>query len=108
MFDLKGDVMDIYATTDTVMYRLHFDDEFLEHIEVKHSLTFASMGNVKKILLRPATQYLQDANDLQAIIARIRTEMESRCAEFLSQGKVVEEMRLRKKTTYDLSMIAET
>jgi len=108
MFAVSGDVFEIYATTDAVVYKLYFNDDELEHIEIRNSLTFGLIATTKKILLRPATQYLQDSWDLQTIITMITTEMEARCAELLKQGRIVEEHRLRKKTTYDLRMIAET
>lgn len=35
MFDFKGEIVDILSSTDKILYRLHFNEEILEQIQVK-------------------------------------------------------------------------
>ena len=43
MFDVRGDMRDIYPSTEKVIYRLHFSDDHLDYIEKKDSLTFEDL-----------------------------------------------------------------
>ena len=67
------------------MYRLHFNEEVLELIELKDSLTFEHKENKNKVTLRPATQFLQDVSDLDTILEQMNAEKELRVKEFEKQ-----------------------
>lgn len=108
MFDIKGDIIDIYSSLENVLYRCIFNEEELEHIQVKDTLTFKDLWSVNKVTLWPATQFLQDMSDLNPILAEIEAEMNERVAEFKKQWRELEANRILKKTSYDLRMIKET
>lgn len=108
MFEIRGDMIDIYSSTEKVLYRLHFSFETLDYIEIRNATTFESLWNTDHVTIWPATQYLQDDNDVDTILAQIEHDLQMRLAEFESQGKLVEAERLRKKTLYDIKMIKET
>lgn len=108
MFEIRGESIDIYSSTEKVLYRLHFSFETLDHIEIRNASTFESIGDAKHITIWPATQYLQDDRDVKNILSQIEADMLTRVTEFESQGKLVEAERLRKKTLYDIKMIQET
>ncbi|MBU0626639.1 hypothetical protein KKG31_04985 [Patescibacteria group bacterium] len=40
MFEIKGDTIDIFSSTEKYLYRLHFNEEKLELIELKDSTSF--------------------------------------------------------------------
>lgn len=108
MFDIRGDMRDIYPSTEKVIYRLHFSDDVLEYIEKKDSLTFESLGAVDHVWIWPGSQYMQDLTDLENILISIEDEMNKRVKELLAQGKDLEANRLKKRTIYDIRMIKET
>lgn len=108
MFDFRGETLDIYASTERFVYRLHFNEETLEMIEKKDAVTFENKGIVDKIMIWPATQYLQDINDIEVIIQQIQAEMELRVKEFEDAKMFVEAERIKKRVTYDIRMIRET
>lgn len=108
MFDVRGDMRDIYPSTEKVIYRLHFSDDQLEYIEKKNSLTFEDLWSVDHIWIWPWSQYMQDKSDLTNILLQIEDEMNDRVKELLSQGKDLEANRLKKRTMYDIRMIKET
>ena len=108
MFEFKGDVLDIFSSTEKFVYRLHFNEEKLEIIEMKDSLTFESHGNKTKVNIWPATQFLQDISDLDTILEQINAEKELRVKEFEKQGMLVEAERIKKRVEYDIRMIKET
>ncbi|MDP2670070.1 MAG: hypothetical protein Q8O99_03655 [bacterium] len=108
MFDIHGEMADIYASTDKILYRLHFNDEMLEHIEIRDPLTYQPKGNVDHITLWPATQYMQNLGNLDKILQAIEAEMKERVKRFTKHGQLVEAQRLQKRVMYDIKMIKET
>lgn len=108
MFDVQGDMIDIYSSTEKVLYRLFFDDTTLEMIQIKDSTTYATKGTADHITIWPATQYMQDMSSLKATVHAITAEMEKRVAWFEKHNFLTEAQRLRKRVTYDMKMIQET
>ena len=108
MFDMKGDILDIFSSTEKFLYRCFFDEDTLERIEQRDSLTYELKAPVQKAMLWPATQYLQDLSNLERILSQINAEKELRIKEFEKLGMMVEAERIKKKTEYDIRMIRET
>ncbi len=108
MFDFQWDRVDIYSSTEKYVYRCCFNEEKLEIIQLKDSLTFEDRGSVHKTTIWPATQYLQSSENLNNILDNILVEMNSRANDLEKEGKLVEWQRLRKRVDYDVRMIRET
>ena len=90
------------------MYRCFFDEEFLERIEKRDSLTYELQTIEQKAMLWPATQYLQDTTDLEQILAQMQAEKELRVKEFEKLNMPIEAERIKKRAEYDIRMIRET
>ena len=90
------------------MYRCFFDEEFLERIEKRDSLTYELQTIEQKAMLWPATQYLQDTTDLEQILAQMQAEKELRVKEFEKLNMPIEAERIKKRVEYDSRMIRET
>lgn len=108
MFEMKWDILDIFSSTEKCLYRCFFDEETIERIEQRDSLTYELKWPVQKAMLWPATQYLQDTSDLELILQQINTEKELRVKEFEKLWMLVEAERIKKKVEYDIRMIRET
>ena len=108
MFEFKGDVVDIFSSTEKFVYRLHFNEDNLELIELKDSVTFDHKENKHKVTIWPATQFLQDVSDLETILEQMNAEKDLRVKEFEQQGMLVEAERIKKRVEYDIRMIRET
>jgi excinuclease ABC subunit B len=108
MFDVKGEVLEIYSSTEKFVYKCYFDEELLEHIEVRDSLTFELRRQASQVILRPATQYLQNIEDLELVLQQMNAEKELRVKEFENKGMLVEAERIKKSVEYDIRMIRET
>ena len=108
MFDMRGETVDIFSSTEKFIYRLHFNEEHLELIELRDSTSYEFKGKVDKITVRPATQFLQDVSDLEHILTQMNEEKEERVKEFEKQGMLVEAERIKKRVEYDTRMIRET
>ncbi len=108
MFDIQWDKVDIYSSTEQTVRRLFFNYNELEFIQKKNALTFENMGDVESITVRPATQYIQDTNDMDAIIHQIKKDMDQRVKHYEAKGELVEAQRIKKRVHYDMRMIQET
>lgn len=108
MFEMKGEMLDIYSSTEKCLYRCFFDEDMLERIEKRDALTYELESPVAKAMLWPATQYLQDISDLETILQQMNAEKELRVKEFQQHGMALEAERIKKKVEYDIRMIRET
>lgn len=107
-FDVRGEMVDIFASTEKVVYRCHFNEDYLEHIERKDADTFADMWTLDSVVIWPKSQYMQDMSDIDNILVKIEAEMEDRVAEFERRGEMIEAQRIKKRVLYDIRMIKET
>lgn len=74
--------MDIFSSTEKFIYRLHFNEEKLDLIELRDSTSYEFAGKKDKITIWPATQFLQDVSDLEQILDKMNTEKQLRVKEF--------------------------
>ena len=77
-FDFQGERLDIYSSTDRQVYRCFFDEEKLEFIQLKDAVSFENRGKIDKAIIWPATQYLQNVEDLNSILDNMLLEMNAR------------------------------
>lgn len=108
MFDITGERVDIFSSTEKFVYRLHFNEELLELIELRDSTSYDFVGKVNKITVWPATQFLQDVTNLEQILVQMNEEKEERVKEFEAKWMLVEAERIKKRVEYDIRMIKET
>ena len=108
MFELQGERLDIYSSTEKLVYRCFFDEDVIERIEIRDAVTFELKSQANQVILWPATQYLQDTQDLESILQQIDLEKELRIKEFEKAWMLVEAERIKKRVEYDLRMIRET
>ncbi len=108
MFDIKGEMIDIYSSIEKKLYRLLFNEDTLEHIIVKDPLSFADQGVLESVTIWPSTQYMQDMSQLESILSSIHEEMLMRVAELEKAGNDLEANRIKKRVEYDIRMIRET
>jgi len=78
MFEISGDKIDIYISTEQFLYRLYFNFNELEMIEKKNALTFEHQGEQQAITIRPATQYLQNMEKIEEVIAAVKIDLDER------------------------------
>ena len=108
MFDFKGEMVDIFSSTENEFFRLIFNYDVLEMILVKDPLTWEDKWSQTKLTLWPATQFLQKMDELEPILNAIKNELEMVYKEYNEAGKIVEAERIYKRTNYDIRMIKET
>ncbi len=108
MYDIKWDMIDIFSSTDKFVYRLFFNEDELEVIQMKDSDSFKDLGTTQKIHIWPSSQYLQDMSDIDNILKKIEVEMKQTVDALKKAGKDLEAHRIQKRVSYDIRMIKET
>lgn len=108
MFALHGEMLDIYASTDKHLWRCYFNDTTLEYIQLRDPVTYAPLQTVDRCTLWPATQFLQNLDNLGQTLSAIQEELHDRVRWFKDKWMLVEAQRLEKRVMYDIKMIQET
>ena len=107
-FRVRGDVIDVFpAESDGFAIRIELFDDEIERISRFDPLTGHVECELPRFTIFPKTHYVTPREVLLNAIEDIKVELKDRCDYFLSQGKLLEEQRIRERTQYDLEMITE-
>lgn len=107
IFRAIGNSVEIIPPGATEVYNLVLKDGVLAEIIKLDAVSRSVLAEPSNIFLFPAKHFVTNKEQLAAALASIRVEMEERVAWFEAAGKLLEADRLRRRTTYDLAMIAE-
>lgn len=107
-FRVRGDVMEVMPVNLEIIYRLEFDEGELIKASELDAITRKHIKELGDIWVFPARHYMTAPSVLKRAVNGIRNEMEERVAELEESGKLLEAERLKRRTTYDLSMIEQT
>jgi len=108
-FRVKGDTIEIFpAHLENTAWRLvMFGDEIERIIEID-PLTGEKGAALDAIKLYANSHYVTPKPTLAQAAKQIKIDLKEQCEKFLAQGKLLEEQRLRERTTFDLEMMAAT
>lgn len=108
-FRVRGDVVEIFpAYSNENAIRVEFFGDEIERISEIKALTGEVKGVLSHAAIYPASHYVVSGEKMEKAIEEINVEMEERCREFESKGKLLEAQRIRQRTTYDMEMLRET
>ena len=106
-FRARGDVIDIFPAYRTQMIRVELFDNIVERVNEVDPLTGEILSRLDRVVVWPATHFLTPSERLKKAISDIEEELDERLEVLLSEGKLLEEQRLRTRTRYDLEMLSE-
>ena len=107
-FNFMWNFLDIYSSVEDMIYRIHFDEDIVIFIEKKHPQTWKQLWKTNKTTIWPATQFLQNMDDLPNILKQIENELTSRIEYFKKRNELLFAQRIQQRISYDLKMIKET
>ena len=108
-FRVKGDTLEIipsYQRDNGLL--IEFFGDTIDRISEFDTVTGKIIRNKKSISLFPASHFVTSDDKLKIAIKNIYAELDERLEYFKSNGKYIEEQRLRERTNYDMEMLAET
>ena len=108
-FRSHGDIIDIVPVNEHASgIRIELFGDEIDSIKRFDPITGTITKSVKTVTISPASHFVTSDEKMVEAIKRIESELETRLEELKSQGKLVEEQRLRERTNYDLEMLKET
>lgn len=107
-FRVRGDVIDIFpAESDGYAVRVELFDDEIERISRFDPLTGQVECDLQRFTVFPKSHYVTPRDILLDAIEKIKVDLKIRRDEFLKEGKLLEEQRIRERTQYDIEMINE-
>ena len=106
-FRVRGDTIEIIPVYEELAIRIEMFGDEIESLAVLHPLTGDVIDHVDHTYLFPASHYVAGEERMKKAIASIEDELDDRLAWFRGQNKLLEEQRLRMRTTFDLEMLKE-
>ena len=106
-FRVRGDTIEIIPVYEELAIRIEMFGDEIDSLAVLHPLTGDVISEVDHTYLFPASHYVAGEERMKKAIASIENELEDRLEWFHGQNKLLEEQRLRMRTTFDLEMLKE-
>ncbi len=106
-FRAIGNRVEVMPISEKSVYLLEISGETLGAITKIDPVTQKILGTPPAIFLFPAKHFITDKAKQETAIANIRAELEEQLAKFAGEGKPLEAERLKRRTNYDLAMMAE-
>ncbi|GAA1319929.1 excinuclease ABC subunit UvrB [Nonlabens tegetincola] len=106
-FRVRGDTVEIIPMYEELAIRIEFFGDEIEALYYLHPLTGDVVKQVDSVSVFPGSHYVASREVMNRAMHDISDELESRTAELKSQNKLVEEQRLRMRTTFDLEMMEQ-
>ena len=106
-FRVRGDTIEIIPVYEELAIRIEMFGDEIESLAVLHPLTGDVIDHVDHTYLFPASHYVAGEERMKKAIDSIEDELDDRLAWFRGQNKLLEEQRLRMRTTFDLEMLKE-
>lgn len=107
-FRVHGDVVEIFpASHDERAIRIEFFGDEIDRIREIDPLTGEVFGDRNHVAIFPATHFMTNDDQLERAINGIQQELDERTVQLHKEGKLLEEQRLKQRTTYDIEMLKE-
>jgi len=106
-FRVRGDTLEVFPAYSETAFRAQFFGDEIEAVQHFDPLTGEILGELEHVGIWPATHYATDRPTVERAVGEIRDELEARCAELESEGKLLESHRLRQRTQFDMEMLRE-
>lgn len=107
-FRVRGDVVDIFPTSEEIAYRVELFGDEVERITKLDPLTGEVLAELDSIKVYPGSHYVTPQEKLKLALGKIRNELDERLAHFRKNGQLLEAQRLEQRTNFDLEMLEET
>ena len=108
-FRVKGDIVDLIPIGEKKSgIKIEFFGDEIDKISLFNPITGKVSSSVKTISIFPASLFVTSDEKLIEATNRIEKELKERLEVLKSEGKLLEEQRLRERTMYDLEMLRET
>lgn len=107
-FRARGDVLEVMpAYEENLAYRIEFFGDEIDRISSIDPLTGRVLERVEKIAIFPGSHHVTPEGVRLHAVETIKAELKERIQYFKTEQRLIEEQRIRERTTYDLEMMRE-
>lgn len=107
-FRVRGDVLDIFpASNSEHSIRVDFFGDEIENIFEVEAISGHVINKLSHVAIYPASHYVSSPDKMEKCLKQIESDMEKEVKAFEDDGKLVEAMRLKQRTSYDIDMMSE-
>src|SRR5213595_1611005 len=107
-FRVRGEALEVFPAYAETAFRATFFGDEVERLQHFDPLTGELIqDDLEHVAIWPATHYNVREGTIEAAVEEIGRELNERCAELESQGKLLESHRLRQRTQFDMEMMKE-
>ncbi len=106
-FRVRGDTVEIIPMYEELAVRIEMFGDEIEKIMTLNPLTGEIVREEEEIYIFPATHYAAGPETMKRAMSDIENELQIQLNLFKKQGKLLEEQRLRMRTTFDLEMMQQ-
>jgi excinuclease ABC subunit B len=103
-----GNRIEVMPPGEEMVYIFTIADSAISKIEMVESTSRVLREEPAQVSLFPAKHFITQPGELKRAIKDIKAELAQRLAELEKEGKPLEAERLKRRTNYDLAMLAET
>lgn len=107
VFRAIGNSLEIIPPGAREIYNIVLSGNEIAEIIKIDAVSRSIIDNPKSVFLFPAKHFVTSKSKLKNALVSIRKEMEASVKKFEQEGKLLEADRLRRRTNYDLAMLAE-
>ena len=107
-FRVQGETLEIWPAYAETAYRATLFGDEVERLQHFDPLTGELIeDDLEHVAIWPATHYNVREGSIEKAVADIGAELNERCTQLESEGKLLESHRLRQRTQYDMEMLRE-
>ena len=107
-FRVRGETLEVFPAYAETAYRVMLFGDEVEQLQEFDPLTGEVIQeDIEHIGIWPASHYNVREGMIDDAVSEIGRELNERCAELETQGKLLESHRLRQRTQYDMEMLRE-
>jgi excinuclease ABC subunit B len=106
-FRVRGDTVEIIPMYEELAIRIEMFGDEIEKITTLNPLTGEIVRDEAEMYIFPATHYAAGPETMKRAMSDIQDELQIQLNTFKKQNKLLEEQRLRMRTTFDLEMMEQ-
>ena len=106
-FRAVGNALEIMPVNEKLIYRIDFSENKIKSIVKIDGITRRIVSEEKVFFLFPAKHFITNEEDKKRAVLSIKAELEAQLKKLKKDGKNLEAERLKRRTSYDLSLIKE-
>jgi excinuclease ABC subunit B len=106
-FRVRGDTVEIIPMYEELAIRIEMFGDEIERITTLNPLTGEIVRDEEEMYIFPATHYAAGPETMKRAMSDIQDELQIQLNTFKKQNKLLEEQRLRMRTTFDLEMMEQ-